>query len=197
MANINSALGTCKEYFSGIGHPCTEYCRQNAEPRQERASDHTRKSPYQYISVSIYYVTNTAKAVLFCRIKIALEYSWSDKMRLHPATNGKLRSKSTVKNDSHNTGDMKAHRLWVTCLRCGFKIEEISHSGPMRANLEELLLSTAISSSTVAVWLGLTPDELPTPTEIENMVAQVDCDLTCKLKSPDGEPMTLKRIVDD
>ena len=54
-----------------------------------------------------------------------------------------------------------------------------------------------LSSSTVAVWLGLTPDELPTPTEIENMVAQVDCDLTCKLKSPDGEPMTLKQIVDD
>jgi len=53
-----------------------------------------------------------------------------------------------------------------------------------------------LSSSTVAVWLGLTPDELPTPTEIENMVAQVDCDLTCKLKSPDGEPMT-KQLAED
>ena len=54
-----------------------------------------------------------------------------------------------------------------------------------------------LSSSTVAVWLGLTPDELPTPTAVENMVAQVDCDLTCNLKGPDGEPMTIKRIVDD
>jgi hypothetical protein len=119
-------------------------------------------------------------------------------MRLHPATNGKLRSKSTVKNDSHNTGDMEStsslgnlFAMWVQNRGDFSQWTDASEFGGIVAQYSDL------SSSTVAVWLGLTPDELPTPTEIENMVAQVDCDLTCKLKSPDGEPMTLKRIVDD
>jgi len=60
-----------------------------------------------------------------------------------------------------------------------------------------VVLYSDLSPSTVAVWLGLTPDQLSSLPVVEQTIAHVDSNITCKLEGPNGEPMILKRIVDD